>query len=171
MKTKHRDVLALAVAGYIERTPGMRRGLRLTRKQISVTKFAVPILGTIAAGEPLDWGDDLGQALRLTSDIVPQQEGLYALRVKGNSMIDAMVNDGDIVVMKHQQQACNGDMVAVRLIDRDEITLKHFYWENGHVRLQPANPTMAPIYAHPANVQVQGRIVAVIRRLDSCLAA
>jgi repressor LexA len=81
-------------------------------------------------------------------------------------MIDALVNDGDIVVMKRQQQARNGEMVAVRLLDRDETTLKHFFRENGHVRLQPANPTMEPIYMHPSQVEVQGRVVAVVRQLD-----
>ncbi len=162
----HRDVVALEKAGYLERPPGVRRGLRLAHRQPQAQSFSVPVLGTISAGEPLDWGDDLGEALKLTGDIVRQQEGLYALRVKGNSMIDAMVNDGDIVIMKHQRQAHNGDMVAVRLLDRDETTLKHFYRENGHVRLQPANPTMDPLYVHPSNVEVQGKVVAVIRRLD-----
>jgi repressor LexA len=77
-----------------------------------------------------------------------------------------MVNDGDIVIMKSQRQAHNGEMVAVRLLDRDETTLKHFYRENGHVRLQPANPTMQPMYVHPSKIEVQGKVVAVIRRLD-----
>jgi len=162
----HRDIRALETAGHLERVPGVRRGLRLVHRQPEGDSFAVPVLGTIAAGEPLNWGDDLGEALRLTSDIVRQQEGLYALRVKGDSMIDAMVNDGDIVIMKSQRQAHNGDMVAVRLLDQDETTLKHFYRENGHVRLQPANPTMQPIYVHPSKIEVQGKVVAVIRRLD-----
>jgi repressor LexA len=97
---------------------------------------------------------------------VRNQEGLYALRVKGDSMIDALVNDGDIVVLKHQLDARNGDMVAVRLLDRDETTLKRFYRENGHVRLQPANPTLHPIYVHPSQVEVQGQVVAIVRQLD-----
>jgi repressor LexA len=67
--------------------------------------------------------------------------------------------------MKHQSEARNGEMVAVRLRDRDETTLKRFYWENGHVRLQPANPMMPPIIVHPSVVQVQGRVVAVIRQM------
>ncbi len=79
-------------------------------------------------------------------------------------MIDALVNDGDIIILKQQDEARNGDMVAVRLSDRDETTLKRFYRENGHVRLQPANPTMSPIIVHPSVVQVQGRVVAVIRQ-------
>jgi repressor LexA len=81
-------------------------------------------------------------------------------------MIDAMVNDGDIVVMRPVNRADNGEMVAVWLTDRDETTLKYFYQENGKVRLQPANPSMAPIIIdNPAQVKVQGKVVLVIRRL------
>ncbi|MBI4771521.1 MAG: repressor LexA, partial [Chloroflexi bacterium] len=83
----------------------------------------------------------------------------------GDSMIDAMVNDGDIVVMRRQEQARNGEMVAVWLNEREETTLKHFFLENGRVRLQPANPTMGPIYADPANVRVQGKVVLVLRQM------
>ena len=79
-------------------------------------------------------------------------------------MIDALVDDGDVVILKQQSEARNGEMVAVWLRDRDETTLKRLYRENGHVRLQPANPTMPPIFVHPSVVQVQGRVVAVIRQ-------
>jgi repressor LexA len=160
----HRDIGALEEAGLIERVPGVRRGLRILRGKRGI--FSVPLLGTIAAGEPISFGDPTYEALSLTSDIVRQQENLFALRVKGNSMVDALVNDGDIVVLKHQKTAKNGDMVAVRLLDRDETTLKHFYRENGHVRLQPANPTLEPIYVHPAHVEIQGQVVAIVRQLD-----
>jgi len=160
----HRDLVALQEAGVLERTPGVPRGIRLSMPDPSIV--TVPLLGTIAAGEPIGFGDPIYDALKLTSDIVRPQEGLYALRVKGDSMIDALVNDGDIVVLKHQQEARNGDMVAVRLLDRDETTLKHFFRENGHVRLQPANPTLEPIYVHPSRVQVQGQVVAIVRQLE-----
>jgi repressor LexA len=163
----YRELEALEQAGYLKRVPGVSRGLRLYERETNNGAFSVPLLGTIAAGEPIGFGDPVYQALTLTSDIVRQQEGLFALRVKGDSMIDALVNDGDIVVMKRQQQARNGEMVAVRLVDRDETTLKHFFRENGHVRLQPANPTMAPIYVHPSQVEVQGRVVAIVRQLDA----
>ena len=162
----HRELTALERAGFLRRTPGVRRGLRLEASQSEAGLFRVPLVGTIAAGEPIGFGDPVYEALTLTSDIVRQQEGLFALRVKGDSMIDALVNDGDVVVLKRQQEARNGEMVAVRLLDRDETTLKHFYRENGHVRLQPANPTMAPIFVHPSQVQVQGQVVAIVRQLD-----
>jgi len=90
-------------------------------------------------------------------------DGLFALRVRGDSMIDAMVNDGDIVILKPQYEAKNGDMVAVWLRN-DTTTLKHFYNEGARVRLQPANPTMDAIYVNPEEVQVQGRVLMVLRQ-------
>lgn len=166
---------ALEAAGYIERERSTPRGLRLktgdTRLRANVkAAFAVPVVGSIVAGMPVtsfaESIDVVKDALLLTSDIVPQQEGLFALRVRGDSMIDAMVNDGDLVIMKRQSSARDGEMVAVRLIDRDETTLKHFYREPTRIRLQPANPHMQPIFAHPHNVEVQGKVVAVIRRVN-----
>ena len=153
---------ALEAAGRLSRAPNTPRGIRLSRNDT----FRVPRMGQIAAGLPISFGDpDPDDFIELTRDIVAEQEDLYALQVKGDSMIDALVNDGDIVIMKHQREARNGEMVAVRLRDRDETTLKRFYRENGHVRLQPANPAMPPIIVHPSMVQVQGRVLAVIRQV------
>jgi repressor LexA len=90
---------------------------------------------------------------------------LFALEVSGESMIDAMVNDGDIVIMEPATEANNGEMVAVWLVDQEETTLKYFYREKGMIRLQPANPTMKPIYADPQQVRVQGKVVMVIRQV------
>jgi len=164
---------ALENAGYIERDRSTPRGLRLRIKQPKVPvkdAFRVPIVGSIVAGMPVtafaESIDTAAEALLLTSDIAAPQDGLFALRVRGDSMVDAMVNDGDLVVMKQQSFARDGDMVAVRLIDRDETTLKHFFREPGRIRLQPANPRMQPIFAHPHNVEVQGKVVAVIRRVN-----
>ena len=84
---------------------------------------------------------------------------------KGHSMIDALINDGDIVIMKHQQEAHNGEMVAVRLRENNETTLKRFYLEGGRVRLQPANPNLEPIYTDAANVEIQGKVMVVIRQV------
>jgi len=91
---------------------------------------------------------------------------VYALQVRGDSMIDAMVSDGDIVIMRQQHEARNGDMVAAWLTDRDETTLKFFFREPDRIRLQPANPTMDPIYVDPAAVQIQGKVLMVLRRLS-----
>lgn len=153
---------ALEVAGLISRDRATPRGLRLINTEV----FTVPYIGQIGASLPaMSFADLANEALVLTRDIVPEQDGLFALKVRGTSMIDAMVDDGDIVVMKKQTEAKNGDMVAARLIDRDEMTLKYFYLEPNRVRLQPANPTLSPIYTHPANIEIEGRVVAVIRRV------
>lgn len=164
----HFYLKALEREGYIQRAPNIPRGIRLTDK-FDTGRFSniirVPFLGKIAAGEPISFSDVGDEVIELTRDIVRDGEGLYALRVKGNSMVDALINDGDIVVMRHQQEADNGEMVAVRLKDRDETTLKRFYREHGRVRLQPANPTLYPLYVHPANIEVQGKVVAVIRQM------
>jgi len=165
----HFYLKALEREGYIERAPNIPRGIRLTSK-FGRGRFAniieVPFLGQIAAGDPISFSDAGHETIELTRDIVRDGEGLYALRVKGDSMIDALIHDGDIVVMRNQQEASNGEMVAVRLKDGDETTLKRFYREQDRVRLQPANPTMRPLYMHPANVEVQGKLVAVIRQMS-----
>ena len=179
----------LEVQGYIEREKNISRGIRLV-KDFSGLKHAVqavataiddmlhvPVIGRIAAGLPMpvpssDFGYfDPETGIDIARSLLPAREkveDLFALEVKGDSMIDAMVNDGDIVVMKRVQEAKNGEMVAVWLRDRDETTLKYFFLEkNGRVRLQPANPQMQPIYIEdPSIVQIQGKVVLVIRRLE-----
>jgi SOS-response transcriptional repressor, LexA len=133
---------------------------------------SVPLLGDIAAGEPIPVPSSdfslLGveETIELTRSIVGDPQDLYALRVRGNSMIDAMVHDGDIVIMRPAEEVANGEMAAVWLRDREEATLKRVYWEGGRVRLQPANPTMEPIYVDdPRQVQIQGKVVMVIRQV------
>jgi repressor LexA len=163
--------------GYITRDKIVSRGLRLMDRSGSGSRRArndvisIPLLGRIAAGEPIPIPDsDLPpfgyETIELTRGIIGREEDIYALQVRGNSMVDALIHDGDIVVMKHQEEAANGELVAVWLKDEKETTLKRFYLEGGQVRLQPANPTMKPIFVHPANVEVQGKVVLVIRQLD-----
>jgi repressor LexA len=163
--------------GYITRDKIVSRGLKLVdRSGAEAPKprdevISIPLLGRIAAGQPIPIPDsDLPpfgyETIELTRGIIGREEGIYALQVRGNSMIDALIHDGDIVVMKHQEEAANGELVAVWLKDEKETTLKRFYLEGGRVRLQPANPTMKPIYVHPANVEVQGKVVLVIRQLN-----
>jgi repressor LexA len=154
---------AIEAAGLIERTKDVSRGIRVTARPARTV--TLPIYGTIQAGPPVE-SDEVEEAIELTRDIVPEGEQLYGLRVRGDSMRDALVNDGDIVVLKHQREAHNGDMVAVRLMDRGESTLKRFFRENGQVRLQAANPAFPDLLLHPSRVEIQGRVVAVIRRLS-----
>ena len=163
--------------GHIARDKTVSRGLRLVggsgagAARLRNDVVSIPLLGRIAAGEPIPIPDsDLPpfgyETIELTRDIIGREESIYALQVKGNSMIDALIHDGDVVVMKHQEEAANGELVAVWLKDEKETTLKRFYLEGGRVRLQPANPTMEPIYVHPANVEIQGKVVLVIRQLN-----
>jgi repressor LexA len=166
---------ALQRAGYIYRDRTVSRGIRLVEGLEELTGAAglvrVPLLGRIAAGEPIQVPegafDSEIDTIELTRDLLPaQQEDIYALKVQGTSMIDAFINDGDIVVMRHTNTADNGDMVAAWLVDQEETTLKRFYHEGNRVRLQPENQTMAPIYVDPSKVEVQGRVVTVIRQLN-----
>jgi repressor LexA len=173
--------------GYIERDRKVSRGMRLvkdvTGKLFEAVDTAVdnmmkiPMAGRIGAGiviQPPDSDFDLFAAeegVEVARSMLSERDqsaNLYALEVEGDSMIDAMVDTGDIVIMKHTQEARNGEMVAVRLKDSDETTLKYFYRENGRVRLQPANPTMQPIIIEdPSSVEVQGKVVMVIRQMDA----
>jgi repressor LexA len=160
--------------GYISRDKEVSRGLKLAAPGIQTVPQAlvhVPLLGRIVAGEPLPVpGSDFAlmgdETVELTRDILGDPKGLYALQVEGDSMIDALINDGDIVIMRHQQKVENGEMAAVWLKDREEVTLKRFYNEGTQVRLQPANPTMEPIYVNPRQVEVQGKVMMVVRQLQ-----
>ena len=161
--------------GMLQREKEVSRGLRVVTNGVKsmlgeTTNFVqIPLLGKIAAGHPipvLEGAYDGNEYVSLTRELVPDQENLFALQVKGNSMIDALINDGDIVVMKKQEGAQNGDMVAVWLKDEKETTLKKIYREKSRIRLQPMNPTMKPFYADPRNVEVQGKVVLVIRQLQ-----
>lgn len=166
----------LAREGLIQREKEVSRGLRIVGQQAKallgeVTTVQIPLLGKIAAGSPIPlptegmtkWD---GEMIALTRELIPNAEGLFALEVKGNSMIDALINDGDIVVMKKQEVAENGDMCAVWLKDKNETTLKRVYREKNRIRLQPMNPTLKPIYADPRDVRIQGKVILVVRQLQ-----
>jgi repressor LexA len=161
----------LKAAGLLDRDGQVSRGLKLRPAADSLGGgLRIPVLGIIAAGQPIPVMDERSAEtaddwLAVTQDIVRRHERLFALHVKGNSMIDALIHDGDIVVMERAETAENGEMVAAWIKDRAETTLKRFYSENGRVRLQPANPTMQAIFVDADNVEVQGRVVAVIRNL------
>ena len=176
--------------GYIERDRRVSRGVRVIKSysEPSVVEKAgelvetlgqairdlvrVPHYGQIVASEPVtSYSDQPGTMIDVARSLLPTQntDDLFALTVSGDSMIDAMVNDGDIVIMRPpQDKVKNGEMVAVWLNDRDETTLKYFYLENGRVRLQPANPTMDPIFIDdPNTVEIQGQVVMVVRQLET----
>ncbi len=186
--------------GYIERDGRVSRGIRLLSPAVDPASalaaqvkqtaqnvrqavdelLRIPVVGRIFASMPVPVPSsdfqyfDAESSVDIARSLLPSREkgsDLFALEVQGDSMIDAMVNDGDLVIMKPANEARNGELVAIWLRDRDETTLKYFYLENGRVRLQPANPTMKPIYIDdPSIVQIQGKVVMVIRKVDSSTA-
>ncbi len=177
----------LVEEGYLDREQRVSRGVRLTQRIPGSKSYkprrpdvrhasdlsTVPLVGNIAAGEPLPVPDDVGQYVDEDDviEVTPMMLGgldpseVYALRVKGDSMIDAMISDGDIVVIRRQPVVYNGEMAAVWLADRAETTLKYFYLEDKRVRLQPAHPYMDPIYVDAKDCQVQGKVLSVLRRM------
>jgi repressor LexA len=157
--------------GLLVRDREVSRGLRLAEMVQNPGLIRVPLVGRIVASEPVPVpGSDFAifsedEAIELTADIVDASDDLFALQVAGSSMVDAMINDGDIIIMRPHHRVKNGDLVAVWLSDKEETTLKRFYQEGDHIRLEPANPTMKSILVDdPSTVQVQGRVVAVVRR-------
>lgn len=156
--------------GYIYRDPQVFRSIRLAEEERPVT-VDVPLLGTIAAGKPIPvpttdtWVTVPEETLKLTDELMQGKEGIYALKVKGTSMIDALIDDGDIVLMEQASTVADGDMAAVWLRDEQEVTLKRVYREQGRVCLRPANRMMQPIYHRPENVDIQGKVIGVLRKL------
>ncbi len=164
------NLKALERLGHIRRDREVSRAIELLdgsgRRPHTIP---VPIIGTIAAGQPIPvptpdtWsGIDYGNVVEVTQEMTGGKEQVFALRVKGTSMIDALVNDGDILIMEATSSADDGEMVAAWLKREGEATLKKIFTEDDRVRLQPANVTMEPIYTDPDNVEVQGRVLTTI---------
>jgi repressor LexA len=180
----HHHLLTLEREGLLERGPHSSRALRLTphgqlplarparrptadrrvtpfRMPMEPNVVRLPVLGEIAAGQPIQAYDDQDEKLEVPGSMT-RREDSYVLRVRGKSMIDALIDDGDYVVVQPQATARDGDIV-VALLEDNGVTLKRFYRERDRIRLQPANDEMDPIYA--TEVQIQGKVVGVIRRL------
>ena len=160
--------------GYIRRHPGISRGIELiTQSPARMNTFKVPVIGQIAAGEPIPvpapdtWDVTASsETMDVPEDLTRGGKDVYALKVKGLSMVDALINDGDTVLMQHVNVVENGDTAAVWLKAEKEVTLKKVYREKDRIRLQPANSQMEPIYTAPDNVEIQGKVIAVIRQLS-----
>jgi repressor LexA len=166
----------LTELGLIERDAKFSRAVRLT-DPVSRDMIKVPILGPIAAGLPMlvpetgvTYIANEINGVDVARSLLPKNEKgnhLFALKVQGESMIDAMINDGDIVILKSTVEAKNGDMVAIWLPNKDETTLKYFFKEKDQYRLQPANPTMKPIMIDKSEpLEIKGKVVMVIRKVD-----
>ena len=161
------NLKALERLGYIRRDREVSRAIELLDGSGRRPRpIAVPLVGQIAAGQPipvLDASVNYDETVEVTEDMTRGRENVFALRVKGMSMIDALVNDGDIVLVEPAATVGEGEMVAAWLKREEETTLKKIYHEGSRVRLQPANSAMEPIYTDADNVEVQGRVISVIR--------
>ena len=177
----HHHLVALERSGQLERGSRSSRALRLTataeglspparpgrgavtpfRMPIERDVLRLPVIGEIAAGQPIEAYQDPSQTLEVPSSLQARDDS-YVLRVRGRSMVDALIDDGDYVIVQPQATARDGDIV-VALLEDNGVTLKRFYREDGRIRLQPANPEMEPIYA--TDLQIQGKVVGVIRKL------
>ena len=164
----------LREAGYINRRPDVARGIEILDQEGQPVSNAprVQIVGAIAAGIPIPAWSTEGSAsseefdtVEISPELQRRHGKLFALKVAGTSMIDALIDDGDVVIVKPANVADNGDMVVAWLKKEEETTLKKFYAEGDRVRLQPANSTMEPIYSPADNVEVHGKVVYVIRNL------
>jgi repressor LexA len=157
--------------GFLRRRPEVARGIELLDRKGRAAGFLpqVPVLGYIAAGEPLPgpsnegWTEEPLETIEVPRYLADSKKNLYALRVKGTSMIDALIDDGDLVLVQPTRDVKNGDMVVAWLKLEQEATLKRIYREGSQIRLQPANNKMKPIYTDASNVETRGKVVAVLR--------
>ncbi|HEY1681830.1 MAG TPA: transcriptional repressor LexA [Candidatus Tumulicola sp.] len=161
--TIHAHLKALERRGLISRDPTKPRALRSSSLDQQPIRDSVllPIVGKVAAGVPITAAENIEGDFLLSADFVPRASDAFMLRVQGDSMIDAAILDGDLLVVRPRRTAENGEIV-VAMLD-GEATVKRYYRETGRVRLQPENPSMAPIYA--SDVEILGRVEAVVRRL------
>lgn len=161
---------ALEREGLIRRDAEISRGIEVFG--MGRRARALPLLGTIAAGQPIPvptedtWHNVALDTVDVPADMLPSAVQAYALKIKGNSMIDALVDDGDIVILEAINTADDGDMIVAWLTDREEAALKRLYRERGRISLQPANQSMAPIYIDPDKIQIQGKVIGVLRKIQ-----
>ena len=159
VSTIHFHISKLKENGYLGKTENKARSISVASKEPMVK---IPLLGTIAAGQPIEAIENK-ETIAVPKSLIPSSAEVYALRVVGESMIDENINDGDVVLVRQQETAENGQKV-VALIDNHEATLKKFYKERGHIRLQPANKSMEPlIFRNGRDVSIQGIVLDVIR--------
>jgi repressor LexA len=161
LATVHKHLTNLQDKGFIRRSWNRSRSVELLPARVGQRAIEVPLLGYVAAGVPIE-AIASSETIAVPEDLVGRRE-TYVLRVKGDSMIDEQIRDGDFVIVEDRKTAENGEMV-IALLGGHEVTLKKFYKEHGRIRLQPANPAMQPIIADAANVQLQGVVVGVMRK-------
>jgi repressor LexA len=162
--TVHRHVTLLQERGILKRRRSRRRSIELRPVARRAPAVELPLLGAIAAGRPIEALVEEERAA-LPRELVRRPEETFVLRVRGDSMRDEQILDGDLIVVERRERAENGDVV-VALIEGREATLKTFYRERGRIRLQPANPAMEPITVDPEAVRIQGIVTGLFRRFE-----
>ena len=162
LATVHKHLTNLQEKGFIRRAWNRSRSVELLPSRSGGRAVELPLLGYVAAGAPIE-AVATAESIAVPEALITGKRDTYVLRVRGDSMIDEQIRDGDWVVVEDRRSADNGEMV-IALVDGQDATLKKFFKENGRVRLQPANPTMQPIMVDPDNVQIQGVVVGVMRK-------
>jgi repressor LexA len=161
LATVHKHLTNLQEKGFIRRAWNRSRSVELVPTRVGGRSVELPLLGFVAAGAPIE--AVTGNETIAVPEAIAGKRDSYVLRVKGDSMIDEQIRDGDYVIVEDRKSADNGEMV-IALVSGSDVTLKKFYRENGRVRLQPANPSMQPIFIDPEQVAVQGVVVGVMRK-------
>ena len=161
LATVHKHLTNLQEKGFIRRSWNRSRSLELIPTRVGARSVELPLMGYVAAGMPIE-AVTSAETIAVPEDLVGKRE-TYVLCVRGNSMIDEQIRDGDFVIVEDRKTADNGEMV-IALLNEAEVTLKSFFRDAGKIRLQPANPTMQPIVVDANQVQIQGVVVGVMRK-------
>jgi repressor LexA len=163
LATVHEHLSNLERKGYIKRSYNESRAIEILPTTAYSRAVDLPVMGTVAAGVPIE-AVAQGETLSVPDSFLRKSGEHYVLKVRGQSMIDAQINDGDFVVVNERQSADNGEMV-IAMMHGTAATVKKFYRErDGRIRLQPANETMEPLYVHENDISIQGVVVGVLRR-------
>jgi repressor LexA len=161
LATVHKHLTNLQEKGFIRRAWNRSRSVEVVPTRMGVRALELPLLGFVAAGAPIE-AVSSNETIAVPEALVGKRDS-YVLRVKGDSMIDEQIRDGDFVIVEDRKSVDNGEMV-IALVGGLDVTLKKFSREDGRIRLQPANPSMQPILVDPDRVQVQGVVVGVMRK-------
>ena len=162
LATVHKHLTNLQEKGFIRRAWNRSRSVELMPSRAGGRAVELPLLGYVAAGMPIE-AVASSESISVPEALVTGKRDTYVLRVRGDSMIDEQIRDGDFVIVEDRKSADNGEMV-IALVGGQDVTLKKFYKENGKIRLQPANPTMQPIMVDADSIQIQGVVVGVMRK-------
>ena len=163
LATVHEHLTNLERKGYIKRNYNESRAIEILPSEAYQRAVELPLLGTVAAGAPIE-ALAMGETMAVPDGFLRRNGSHYVLRVRGDSMIDDQIRDGDFVVVNDRQAADNGEMV-IAMLNGNSATVKKYYREkDGRIRLQPANEAMSPMYIHENDISIQGVVVGVLRR-------